>query len=129
MICVCVPVHCTSTVPLRISQKHLFFVKATLCKITHFGSTSVRAGIQTAQIMLPEVFSTEKTWLGESKLSLQSLFTKEFCHIIPQSEVNIRELGFGSHKPLICFSHPLLLWPSHCQNATPRRTCFLRQIL
>ena len=117
-LCVCacahMPVHCTATVAQRVSQKHLFFVKATVCKITHFGSTSVRARIQTAQIMLPKAFSTEKTWLGESKLSSQSLLTKEFPHIIPQSEVNIREQGFGSHNPLIWFSHPLFLWSRHC---------------
>lgn len=50
-------------------------------------------------------FPQKKTWLGESKLSSQSLFTKELSHIISQPEINVTVQGRGSYT-----SGSLVLW-------------------
>lgn len=73
----------------------------------HLNANLHSLDVQTAKIMLRS-FPQKKTWLGESKLSSQSLFTKELSHIISQPEINITEQGRGSHTSAVWFSSPLV---------------------
>lgn len=118
MLCVC---GCTARAQFpRELVKTTYSLRKQLHAELH---TSVRARMQVAHIMLPREFSTEKTWLRESKLSAQALFTKKSHNSNHRKMLGSRILEITT--PSIWFSHPLLLCYATAIMQHPKELVFL----